>query len=93
MKRSKTQNIETVRIENFFEQQGEIEIDQANLLVPLGTGPFAQAAMLKGFMEFFLKPMGAYESFPQDIKTQVQENLAKLQELTDTAQARSKIIL
>jgi hypothetical protein len=50
--------VEDVEVQYFdFDDKGNVQIRRAMVEVPLGCGRFAQAAMLKGFFEYFNKPL------------------------------------
>lgn len=50
--------VEDVEIQYYaFDDHGNTSITRVSVEVPLGCGKFAQAAMLKGFFEFFNKPL------------------------------------
>lgn len=84
MKRSFKEHYETIAIEHFLspanqQQIHETEIVSTILEIEVGTGTFAQAAMLKGFNEFYLKPAG--QGLPEDHVKNIETNLAVLADL------------
>lgn len=84
MRRSFKDHYETIAIEHFLSPESqkqitETEIASTMLEIEVGTGPFAQAAMLKGFHEFYLKPAG--QALPEETLANIEKNLQVLAEL------------
>lgn len=84
--------VEDVKISFFdFDNNGNVAVKESLIEVPTGFGRFAQAAMIKGFLEFFDKEMPTHE--PNDPKLQLQKNaidksLASLKKLIADIEAR-----
>ena len=89
------QGVEEITIFSFAkppEEDPEAVINEPMPLgIPSGSGPFALAALLKGFHEFYLKPLGTEGGeMPPEMVSTYEHNL----EIWKNAnQPKSKIIL
>jgi hypothetical protein len=78
MRRSESENYEELEIIGFDlpkDTDNEVSVDRLNLTIPFGTAPFVKAAMLKGYLEYFLKVSGDEDKFDARFIQQVENNL------------------
>jgi hypothetical protein len=78
MRRSELENYEELEIVGFDlpkETDKEVSVDKLVLTVPFGTTPFAKAALVKGFLEYFLKISGDGDKLDPRFLEMVENNL------------------
>jgi hypothetical protein len=94
MRRSELENYEELEIIGFDlpkETDKEVSVERLTVTIPFGTAPFAKAAMLKGYREYFLKVSGD-EATMDSLKEQVENNLEVYKRKVAKARAQAIIL-
>lgn len=95
MRRSELENYEELEIVGFDlpkETDKEVSVERLTITIPFGTAPFAKAAMLKGYREYFLKLSGD-EAVMDSFQEQVENNLEVYRKKVAKAKKAQAIIL